>query len=220
MNIIVTWMTELLKWLFGLCAAVGLPYYGVAIILLTIIIKMLLYPLTWKQMSSMRRMAELQPKIKEIQKKYKDQPDKVNTAVMEMYKQNNANPMSGCLPLVVQLPVFWSLYRTLYNSKAYITVASQAHFLWFDLTLKDPYFILPVLAAATTFLQTKVSSPTASTDPTQKTMLYIMPLFFGYISATVPAGLALYWVTMNAVTVLQQLYINKKLAKEKAAKAA
>ncbi len=216
LNPIVQGMTDLLKWLYNLSSTVGLPYYGVAIILLTIIIKMVLYPLTWKQMSSMRRMAELQPKIKEIQKKFKDQPDKLNKEVMEMYKQNNANPMSGCLPLLVQLPIFWALYKTLFDFKI---EASQAHFLWFNLTQKDPYFILPVLAAATTFLQTKVSSPTASTDPTQKTMLYIMPLFFGYISATVPAGLALYWVTMNIVTIFQQIYINKKLAEEKASKA-
>ncbi|MHB8125096.1 MAG: YidC/Oxa1 family membrane protein insertase [Desulfitobacteriaceae bacterium] len=215
-------MTELLKWLYNICSIIGLPYYGVAIILLTIIIKMVLYPLTWKQMSSMRRMAELQPKIKEIQKKFKDQPDKLNTAVMEMYKKNNANPMSGCLPLLIQLPIFWALYKTLYDFKTYITDPSQAHFLWFNLTqqgFQNDFYILAFLAAATTFLQTKVSMPMASTDPTQKTMLYIMPLFFGYISSTVPAGLALYWVTMNIVTILQQLYINKKLAKEKAANA-
>lgn len=214
---IVQGMTNLLIWLYNICSIVGLPYYGVAIILLTIIIKTVLYPLTWKQMSSMRRMAELQPKIKEIQKKFKDQPDKLNKEVMEMYKQNNANPMSGCLPLLVQLPIFWALYKTLFDFNHYITNPSQAHFLWFNLTQTDPYYLLPILAAATTFLQTKVSSPTAATDPTMKTMLYIMPLFFGYISATVPAGLALYWVTMNIVTILQQLYINKRLAKEKVA---
>lgn len=216
---IVQGMTNLLIWLYNISSTIGLPYYGVAIVLLTVIIKMVLYPLTWKQMSSMRRMAELQPKIKEIQKKFKDQPDKLNKEIMEMYKQNNANPMSGCLPLLVQLPIFWALYKTLFDFNTYITNPNQAHFLWFNLTQTDPYYILPILAAATTFLQTKVSSPTGATDPTMKTMLYIMPLFFGYISATVPAGLALYWVTMNIVTILQQLYINKKLAKEKASNA-
>lgn len=222
-NSMVELMTELLKWLYYASSAIGLPYYGVAIILLTIIVKMILYPLTWKQMSSMRRMSDLQPKIKEIQKKFKDQPDKANAAVMEMYKKHNANPMSGCLPLLVQLPIFWALYKTLYNFGTYITDPNQAYFLWFNLTLKsslqNDFFILPILAAATTYLQTKVSSTMSSTDPTQKTMLYIMPIVFGYFSSTVPAGLSLYWVTMNIVTILQQLYINKKLAKEKAADA-
>jgi protein translocase subunit yidC len=214
-------MTILLNWLFTLSSSIGLPYYGVAIILLTIIIKMLLYPLTWKQMKSMRKMTDLQPKMKEIQKKYKDQPDKANAAVMEMYKQHNANPMGGCLPLLVQLPIFWALYKTLYNFKI---DPSQAQFLWFDLTqkcsLNNDLFILPVLAAATTYLQTKVTSTMPANDPTQKTMLYVMPLIFGYFASTVPAGLSLYWVTMNIVTILQQLYINKKLAKEKAVDAA
>jgi YidC/Oxa1 family membrane protein insertase len=220
-NSIVDLMTFLLNWLYNLSSSFGLPYYGVAIILLTIIIKMLLYPLTWKQMKSMRKMSDLQPKMKEIQKKFKDQPDKANAAVMEMYKQHNANPMGGCLPLLVQLPIFWALYKTLYDFKIDPT---QAHFLWFDLTQKcgvnNDLLILPILAAATTYLQTKVTSTMPANDPTQKTMLYIMPLIFGYFASTVPAGLSLYWITMNIVTILQQIYINKKLAKEKAAEAA
>lgn len=210
MSTIVEWMTYLLKWLFSVSSAIGLPYYGVAIILLTILIKMVIYPLTYKQMASMRKTIKLQPKIKEIQKKFKDDPQKANAAVMELYKEHNVNPAGGCLPLLIQLPIFWALYRTLYGF--HIEDPRQAHFLWFNLAQKDPFYILPVLAAATTFLQTKVSSPTASTDPTQKTMLYIMPIFFGYISATVPSGLALYWVTMNVVSILQQLYINRRLA--------
>ncbi|MDD2233348.1 MAG: YidC/Oxa1 family membrane protein insertase [Desulfitobacteriaceae bacterium] len=214
-------MRVLLNWLFVLSSSIGLPYYGVAIILLTIIIKMLLYPLTWKQMKSMRKISDLNPKIKEIQKKYKNQPDKANAAVMEMYKKHNANPMGGCLPLLVQLPIFWALYKTLYN---FNIDSSQAYFLWFDLTQKcgvsNDLFILPILAAVTIYLQTKVSSTMVANDPTQKTMLYIMPLIFGYFASTVPAGLSLYWVTMNCVTILQQLYINKKLAKEKIAETA
>ncbi|CAA7599819.1 Membrane insertase OXA1/ALB3/YidC [Acididesulfobacillus acetoxydans] len=214
MGIVVQWMTSFLEVLYRLAAAVGLPYYGVAIILLTIIIKTIIYPLTWKQMASMRKMADLQPKVKEIQKKYKDDAQKAQAAVMELYKEQNVNPMSGCLPLIIQLPIFWSLYSALLHFP--YGNSGSAHFIWFNLTQKDPYFILPVLAAATTFLQTRISSPTAATDPTQKVMLYFMPLMFGYISATVPSGLALYWVTMNFVSVLQQLYINRRLARGKA----
>ncbi|WP_425805867.1 YidC/Oxa1 family membrane protein insertase [Desulfitobacterium sp. Sab5] len=221
MNIIVEWMTTLLKWLYSLTAVIGVPSYGIAIILLTILIKSIIYPLTWKQMASMRKTVDLQPKLQAIQKKYKDDPQTMNTKVMELYKENNVNPAGGCLPLIIQLPIFWGLYRTLFNFNSYITDPSQTHFLWFNLTQKDPYYILAVLAAATSFLQTKVTSPTSAASgndaaaTTQKTMLYIMPLFMGYITATVPSGLGLYWVVMNIVSVLQQLYINHKLDKEK-----
>lgn len=216
MNIIVQWMTDFLKWVYNLTAILGIPSYGIAIILLTIIIKSLIYPLTWKQMASMRKTVEIQPKVKEIQKKYKDDPQTMNAKVMELYKEHNVNPAGGCLPLVIQLPIFWALYNTLFHFNNYISDPSQTHFLWFNLTQKDPFYVLAVLAAGTTFLQTKVTNPNASSDPTQKTMLYIMPVFFGYISATVPAGLALYWVTMNIVSILQQLYINRKLDRDKA----
>lgn len=220
MNIIVEGMTYLLNILYNLSSSVGLPNYGVAIILLTVLIKTLIYPLTYKQMASMRKTVDLQPKIKAIQEKHKNDKEKANSAVMELYKEHNVNPMGGCLPIVVQLPIFWALYSTLRNFK-YDPANIGAHmFLGFDLThiygfTPSYHIILPLFAAATTYLQTKVTNPNASTDPTQKTMLYIMPVFFAYISATVPSGLALYWVTMNVVSILQQLYINRKLTNVK-----
>ncbi|SPF43237.1 60Kd inner membrane family protein [Candidatus Desulfosporosinus infrequens] len=214
---IIQGMTYLLNILYNLSAAVGLPNYGVAIILLTVLIKTLIYPLTYKQMVSMRKTVDLQPKIKAIQAKYKNDKEKASAAVMELYKEHNVNPMGGCLPIVVQLPIFWSLYSTLRNFKYDPSNIGAHMFLGFDLThiygFMPPtlHLILPIFAAATTYLQTKVTNPNASTDPTQKTMLYMMPLFFAYISATVPSGLALYWVTMNCVSILQQLYINRRL---------
>lgn len=219
MNIIVQGMTYLLNILFNLSAAVGLPNYGIAIILLTVLIKTIIYPLTYKQMASMRKTVSLQPKIKAIQEKYKNDKEKANTAVMELYKEHNVNPMGGCLPIVIQLPIFWALYSTLRNFKYDPSNVSAHMFLGFDLThiygfTLTPHLILPIFAAATTYFQTKVTNPNASTDPTQKTMLYMMPLFFAYISATVPSGLALYWVTMNCVSILQQLYINSRLSKQ------
>lgn len=221
MNIIVEWMTALLKWLYSLTAVIGIPSYGIAIILLTILIKSIIYPLTWKQMASMRKTVDLQPKLQAIQKKYKDDPQTMNAKVMELYKENNVNPAGGCLPLVIQLPIFWALYSTLFHFNNYISDPSQTHFLWFNLTQKDPYYILAILAAATSFIQTKVTSPSSAMSgndaaaSTQKTMLYVMPLFMGYITTTVPSGLGLYWVVMNIVSVLQQLYINRKLDKQK-----
>lgn len=214
-NPIFEWMTNLLTVLFNLASQVGLPYWGVAIILLTVIIKTALYPLQLKQMRSMRGMTRLQPKIKELQQKYKDQPQKINTEIAELYKKHNINPLAGCLPLLIQLPILFSLYGALLKFDYGTGVG--AHFIWFNMSDKhDPLFILPVLAAITTYLQTKVTTPNASTDPTQKIMLYMMPIFLGYISATVPPGLALYWVVMNVVTILQQIYINRKLAQEDA----
>lgn len=230
MDIFVQGMTSLLKWLYSLTALVGVPSYGIAIIILTIIIKSVIYPLTWKQMASMRKTADLQPKLQAIQKKYKNEPETMNAKVMELYKENNVNPAAGCLPLIIQLPIFWALYSSLSHFGNYISDPSQAQFLWFDLTTKgsvgDPIsFILPILSAATSFLQTKVTNAAsvsagtgdkaAAMASTQKTMLYIMPFFMGYITYTVPSGLGLYFVVMNVVSVLQQLYINRKLDKEK-----
>lgn len=214
MNIIVDGMTSLLNILYNFSASLGFPNYGLAIILLTILIKTIIYPLTYKQMKSMRKTIDLQPKIKAIQAKHKNNKEKANAAVMELYKEHKVNPMGGCLPILVQLPIFWALYITLLHFQYGPNPAAYT-FLFFDLTktygfVLSYYLILPIFAAATTYLQTKITNPNTS-DPTQKTMLYLMPAFFAYISATVPAGLALYWVTMNVVSIFQQLYINRRL---------
>jgi YidC/Oxa1 family membrane protein insertase len=207
-------MTYFLNSLFQFASMIGLPYWGVAIILLTVIIKMVLYPLQLKQMRSMRKMMDLQPRIKELQQRHKDQPQKGNAEMMEMYKKNNVNPAAGCLPMLVQLPVFWALYRAFLNFD--YGDGSSAYFIWFSLAdPHDPLYLLPILAAGTTYLQTKLSSPNAGTDPTQRIMLYAMPLMFAWITATVPPGLGLYWVVMNLVTILQLLFINRILTKEK-----
>ena len=136
---------------------------------------------------------------------------------MELYKEHKVNPMGGCLPVVVQLPIFYALYSTLKNFP-YGSATAAHWFLGYDLIRTygfiSPYhLLLPILAALTLYLQTKITNPNTS-DPTQKTMLYIMPVFSAYISATVPAGLALYWVTTNIVSILQQLYINRRLANQ------
>jgi len=225
-NTFVVWMTALLKWLYNLTDLVGFASYGLAIILLTIIIKTLIYPLTWKQMKSMRKTMEIQPKLQEIQKKYKNNPEKLNQETMELYKKHNLNPAGGCLPLLVQLPIFWALYRTLFSFNNYITDPSQAMFLGFNIT-ENGNLVLAILAGATTFLQTKLTTASnpamkaqnnsGKPDPTQSTqkmMLYFMPLFMAYITWTVPSGLGLYFFTMNIVSVFQQLYINRKLNNE------
>ena len=199
-------MSDFVNVLYMFTNSIGIPNYGLAIILLTVIIKMVLYPLTKKQMLSMRSMQQLQPKIKELQSKYKDKDKQVlQQKTMELYKEHNINPMAGCLPLIIQMPILIALYRALYKFD-FINLA-HASFLWVpNLKHPDPY-VLPLIAGVATFLQSKLTTTTA--DPTQRIMLYTMPAFIAWISHTMPAGLALYWVVFNVVGAIQQYYINK-----------
>jgi YidC/Oxa1 family membrane protein insertase len=207
-NAIVDGMNWLLNWLYYITETVGIPNYGIAIILLTIIIKMVLYPLSHKQMKSMLAMQQIQPKIKEIQQKYKEKdPKKMQQKMMDLYREHNVNPAAGCLPLLIQMPILIALFRSLI-SFPYVNT-DHASFIWVqNLSDKDPYYILPILAGVTTYFQSKMT--TSATDPTQKMMLYTMPVFIAWISSTFPAGLSLYWVVFNVVGWAQQYYINKQ----------
>jgi YidC/Oxa1 family membrane protein insertase len=207
-------MAWLLNWLYHLTVTIGIPNYGLAIILLTVLIKLALYPLSHKQMRSMLAMQQLQPKIKEIQDKYKAKdPQKMQQMIMEIYKEHGVNPMAGCLPLVVQMPILIALYRSLFNFP-YVNEA-HASFLWVrnlsTIDHSDPtFYFLPLLAGVTTYIQTKMTA--ATTDPTQRMMLYTMPVFIAYIAYTVQPGLALYWVVFNVSGIIQQYFINKSTA--------
>ncbi|MGI5912126.1 MAG: YidC/Oxa1 family membrane protein insertase [Syntrophomonadaceae bacterium] len=202
----VQWFADVIQFMYGLTASLGIPNYGLAIIFMTIAIKVVLFPLTQKQLKSMRGMQEIQPKLKYIQEKYKDDPQTMQVKVMEMYKENGVNPFGGCLPLLIQMPIFIAFYQSLLNFN--FKVAEHASFLWIpNIGDKDPFFLLAVLAALTTYLQQRVTMVDI-TDTTQKTMLYIMPLFMAWIAATMPAGLPLYWVVFNILGILQQLYVN------------
>lgn len=209
----VQWFASVIEFMYGITASIGMPNYGLAIIFLTITIKIILFPLTQKQMKSMRGMQEIQPKIKYIQEKYKDDPQKMQAKVMELYKDNGVNPFGGCLPLLIQMPIFIAFYQSLY--KFNFAVAEHAKFLWIqDIGQPDTFYLLAILAAATTYLQQRVSMIDTK-DPTQKSMLYVMPLFMAWIAATMPAGLPLYWVTFNILGILQQLYVNWSSSKAK-----
>lgn len=236
MNTVVQGMTSILEWLFNLSSMIGLPYYGVAIILFTVIIKLLLYPLTWKQMTSMRSITELQPKIQELQKKYANNKQMLNQKIMELYGAEKVNPYSGCLPILIQLPILWAFYRTLYSFP--YGNDDSAWFLGFKITESygfalDYHLLLPILAGITTYISTKVSMATspnknkdkkgkqggaATAEQTQKMMLITMPFFMVYIVATLPSGLGIYILTMNFVSMLQTVYINKKLSAQIARK--
>jgi YidC/Oxa1 family membrane protein insertase len=192
--------------MYQLTGSIGVPNYGLAIVFMTIAIKLVLFPLTQKQMKSMRGMQAIQPKLKYIQDKYKDDPQIMQKKVMEMYKEHGVNPFGGCLPLVIQMPIFIAFYQSLYHFK--FPVAAHASFLWIpNIGKPDPYFILAILAAVTTYLQQRVSMVDTK-DPTQKSMLYFMPLFMAWIAYKMPAGLPLYWVVFNTLGILQQMYVN------------
>ena len=204
----IQWFTGVINFTYGLTVHAGLPSYGLAIILMTIAIKLVLFPLTQKQMHSMKAMQEIQPKTKYIQEKYKDDPQVMQKKIMEMYKEHGVSPFGGCLPLLIQMPIFIAFYQSLFHFK-FVNVAHAA-FLWIpNIGKPDPYFILAILAAVTTYYQQKISM-VESNDPTQKTMLYFMPLFMAFIAYKLPAGLPLYWVVFNLLGIAQQLYVNKQ----------
>jgi len=228
-NAVVHYMTTFLEWLFYISSMIGLPYWGMAIVLFTIIIKMILYPLTRKQMVSMRRISELQPKMQALQKKYAHDRQKLNQKIMELYSDENVSPYAGCLPILIQLPILWVFYRTLYVFP-YGNDAS-VWFLGFNITVAygftfSYHLILPLVAGVTTFFMTKVSmmmsqktsgtnskdnKMAATAEQTQKIMLIFMPFFVAYIVATLPSGLGIYIVTMNIMSFLQSLYIYKRV---------
>ena len=205
-----------LQALYGITSAVGLDSYGAAIILLTILIKMILYPLTVKQVKSMKAMQELSPKMKKIQEKYKDNPQVLQQKIAALYKESGVNPLAGCLPLLVQMPILMGMYYALFNFT--YPSAEAAQFLWLPtMSEPDPLYILPVLSALTTFLQQKQT--TTEMNQQMKIMMTVMPLFIGWISLSFPSGLVLYWVTMNLVQIAQQWWMYRgddKTAKEAA----
>ncbi len=187
--------------------------WGWSIVLLTISIKLILFPLSYKGMMSMQKMKDLAPKMKEIQAKYKDDKQKQSMHMMELYKKHGANPMGGCLPLVLQIPVFFSIYRVLLNS---IELKGAEWILWIhDLALMDPYYVLPILMGVSMFLQQKIT-PTTMQDEMQKKIFQFLPVVFTFFFLWFPAGLTLYWFINNVFTIAQQFYINKVFEKKRA----
>ena len=197
-----------------------IPNYGIAIIILTLLIKIVLWPLGSKSYKSMSEMKRIQPLMKEIREKYKDDKKKMNEEVMGLYRTYKINPLGGCLPMVVQLPVFFALYRMLYQA---IELRHAPFFLWIvDLLghfaikhvpfMEPPYGIpvLTIIMGASMLLQQKMSPPMG--DPTQAKMMMFMPVIFTFIFINFSSGLVLYWLTNNILSIAQQHYIQKKFA--------
>ena len=169
--------------------------------------------MTVKQIEGMKKMQDLQPKMKAIQDRYKDNKEMQQQKMMEFYRENNFNPLGGCLPLVVQMPILISIFYAIRAFQYHVTPS----FLYLtDISLPDPLYILPVLSAATTWYSTKQSQSSQPSEGAaaqqQKIMLMFMPVFIGYISLSFPAGLVLYWVTSNLMQILQQWWLMRKPA--------
>ena len=181
--------------------------YGLSIIALTLVVKALFYKLTETQYRSMAGMRRVMPKMESLKETYGDDRMKLQQATMELYKKEKINPFGGCLPMLVQMPVFIALYWVLLES---VELRHAAFGLWLqDLSVRDPYFILPLLMAATMYLQTSLS-PTPA-DPIQARVMKIMPVMMGVLFLWFPAGLVLYWLTNGLLGILQQWYITRKL---------
>lgn len=202
------WFTFIAKPMFTMLQYIHdyVGNWGWTIVITTILIKLILFPLSHKGMVSMNRLKDLAPKIKTIQEKYKDDKQKASMHMMELYKKEGANPMGGCLPIILQIPVFFAIYRVLLNA---IELKGSEWILWIDdLAVMDPYFVLPILMGATMFLQQKIT-PNTMTDPLQQKMFQFLPVVFTFFFLWFPAGLTLYWFINNLFTIGQQYYVNR-----------
>lgn len=187
-----------------------IPNYGVAIIILTILVRIPFIPLVNKGQKSMKKLQDIQPKMAEIREKYKNDPQRMQRELMELYKKHKVNPMGGCLPMLLQIPVFFALYKVLMIA---IELRGAPFMLWIkDLSSKDPYYILPIVMGATMVIQQKMTPSTM--EPTQQKIMMIMPVVFTFMFLTFPSGLVLYWLVNNILSIAQQWYVNRQTQKK------
>jgi YidC/Oxa1 family membrane protein insertase len=211
---LIGFLQSILEFFYHISGTIGLENYGLAIILMTIVIKLLLYPLTVKQVKSMKAMQDMQPEMKKLQEKHKKNPDVLQKEMAKLYKESGVNPLAGCLPLIAQMPILMGMFYALRD----FNYVGDPQFLWMSsLSNADPFYILPVLSALTTFIQQKQTS--AEMNQQTKMMMIFMPLFIGWISCTFPSGLVIYWVISNLMQILQQwwMYRGENTIKREAA---
>ncbi|HWR69422.1 MAG TPA: membrane protein insertase YidC, partial [Desulfomonilia bacterium] len=183
--------------------------YGWTIIILTVIIKILLYPLTLKSFTSMKELQKIQPLMKEIQQQYKDDKQKMNQELMRLYQEHKINPMGGCLPMLLQIPILFALYKVFYQAIELRHTPFHIVGSWLpDLSAADPYYITPILMGASQFVMQKMT-PTAG-DPMQQKIMLFMPVLFTFLFLNFPSGLVIYWLISNILSIVQQAYINRK----------
>ncbi len=194
-------LMHVLKFFYGF-----LGNYGLAIILLTVCIKLIFWPLTQKSYKSMKGMQKLQPEMQKLREKYGHDKQRLNQEMMSFYKENKVNPLGGCLPMLIQIPVFFALYQVLLGA---IELRHAPFMLWItDLSAKDPYYITPIIMGGTMFLQQKMT-PT-NMDPTQEKIMLMMPVVFTFLFLNFPSGLVVYWMVNNILTILQQYLIRRQ----------
>ena len=192
----------LLEWFYKLVSN-----WGVAIILVTVVIKLVFYKLSEASYKSMARMRKVQPRFQALRERYADDKSKLNQAVMEMYKKEKINPLGGCLPILVQMPVFLALYWVLVES---VELRQAPFMLWIqDLSIRDPIFVLPLLMGISMYIQFKLN-PTPP-DPMQAKIFAMMPIMMTVFMAFFPAGLVLYWLMNNILSIAQQYVITKRI---------
>ena len=176
--------------------------------MLTIIIKLLLYPLTLKSFTSMKELQKIQPLMKEIQQQYKDDKQKMNQELMRLYQEHKINPMGGCLPMLLQIPILFALYKVFYQAIELRHTPFHIVGTWLpDLSAADPYYITPILMGASQFVVQKM---TYAGDPTQQKIMLFMPVLFTFLFLNFPSGLVIYWLISNILSIIQQAYINRK----------
>ena len=185
--------------------------YGVTIILLTMAIKLLFVPLQYKSYKSMKMMQLIQPKVAAVQEKFKDDRDRLNKELIKLYRDQKVNPVGGCLPMILQMPVFVALFNILYMT---IDLRQAPFVLWItDLSVQDPFYVLPVIMGITMFIQQKITPTTM--DPAQAKIMMILPVGMTFLFVNFPAGLVLYWVTNNTLTISQQLITDRFMFRNK-----
>lgn len=215
MSYFVELMSRLIHTLYEFTVMLGVPSYALAIIILGIIVRILLFPLSLKQMRSMIGMSDIQPELKELQVRYKNNRQKMSEEINKLYAEHNVNPMAGCLPILIQMPILYAIFQAMRN----YDYNEHASFFWIDsLKNADPYYIFPICLVLLMFFQQKLSmsKEAAASNPSMKVMLYVMPLMMGMVSINLPAGVGVYWVTTSLLMLIQQVFMNKQREKEKA----
>lgn len=192
-----------LSWLLDNSAALLAGSYGLAILAVTILIRLAVLPLMMKQLKSSRAMQAIQPELQKIKEKYKNNQQKTQEETIKLFQRHNVNPLAGCLPVLIQMPILLAFYQAIMRNESVRT----HDFLWMALGSPDPYFILPVIAAATTYFQSKMIGAGAPQNPQMQMMLYIMPAMILVIAITLPSALSLYWVFGNIFTIIQTFFI-------------
>lgn len=178
--------------------------WGLAIVLLTVVLRLALWPLTWSQVVSSRRLQAIQPEMERLRERYKKDPQRLNQEVVKLWREHKVNPLSGCFPLLLQLPFLWAIYQVLLRSQE----LKGASFLWVANLGAPDAWILPLLAGISTFVQTWMITPRgAGQQPSQQMFLWVMPAMIVVISRTLPAGVVVYWVTSNLFSIGQQLLV-------------